>query len=95
MEQPKIDAVRDYFQQSFSGAGIRSEQDTERGTVKFTIEYGREVHSVTLAKDFFSSFDKGQVVEKLKQFLLIEHLQEMPNARLIVTLNGLESEYQI
>jgi hypothetical protein len=95
MEQVKIDAIKNYFKQSFEGSNIRDEQDIERGAVRFIIEYGNGAHSVILARDFFSGLDENQMLSRLKLFILVEHLQEMPNARLVVTLNGLEPEYQV
>ncbi|GKT09465.1 hypothetical protein DSTSK_27700 [Desulforhabdus sp. TSK] len=91
--EAKKAAVRQYLESEFSGFAVEGGREASDGIHRFTISQGDSTHYALIAEEFLESHSLEEIGEKLRNFLLAEHLKEMSTTPVLVTNIGLSLEY--
>lgn len=91
--EAKTAAVRQYLESEFSGFAVEGGREASQGIHRFTISQGASTHHALIAEEFLESHSLEEIGEKLRNFLLAEHLKEMNTTPVLVTNTGLSLEY--
>lgn len=91
--EAKTAAVRQYLESEFSGFAVEGGREPSQGIHRFTISHGDSTHYALIAEEFLESHNLEEIGERLRNFLLAEHLKEMSTTPVLVTNTGLSLEY--
>ncbi|GEM_PF-1857977 len=95
MEPKDIDAqkttvVRQLMLGAFPEAEVRIHEDVNAGFQVFSARLKGLVYTAMVTYDFLEHHGASEIPGKLRDFLLFEHLRDMPGTPFIVTRTGLE-----
>ncbi len=90
--QEKLKALQDYFQSEFPGSEIESRYEPREKVHEYRILCGGKTHRAIVLETFLNACEAEQIPTALKEFTLAEHLREMGETTVVVTMEGLKLE---
>lgn len=93
-ELDRVKAVREFLLARFQDSTVEECFDGELKAHSFRISARGKTYLAVVRQDFLSSLEPSQVASRLSDFLLFEHLIELPDTPVLVTNSGLKLEYE-
>jgi hypothetical protein len=90
IDQEKLNAVKGYLRSEFPGSEVRGKHEPREELHVFEVLHEGRSHRAMILDAFLSFNDVLQIPAILKEFTLAEHLRELGNTPVIVTLDGLK-----
>jgi len=94
IEEEHVKAVREFLHKKFPVSTIEDCFDTRIEAHSFLISGTLKEYRTAIKQEFFNSVEPSQIASRLSDFLLAEHLIELPDTLVVVTGSGLTLEYE-
>jgi hypothetical protein len=92
-EQAHVKAVREFLEAKFPDFTIEDRFDSEIQAHSFRISGKGNTYITAIKQEVLNGVEPSGVASRLSNFLLVEHLVELPGTLVVVTSSGLKLEY--
>jgi len=90
IDEQKTMVVRDLMMGAFPDSEVVIDDDVAAGFQVFSARLKGLVYTAMVTHDFLKHHKASEIPDKIRAFLLFEHLKDMPGTPFVVTRNGLE-----
>lgn len=91
MEGKKLDIIRKYLANQFSGCAVEEKYDFDRCAQTFKIHVGRESLLLKVGENFFGDNDEKKIVDCLEEWKVANILRENKGLGIFVGNGGLKT----
>lgn len=89
-----IMTVRTFLKNAFPEAEIQDWEDEELQAHSFRLEERGSTYLTAIENSFLNGIESARLASRLADFLLIEHLRDLPDTLVVVTREGLKLQYE-